>query len=766
MNRSPSSKNWSGGVLLLFFVCLGATSAAAGMRSNIDDASLLPLGRPLAHGTRVTVPRIPLVDGEPKTLELEELDVWAPNAEIVLFDAQGKTTTLPRPSVRYFRGTVAGDPDSMVFVALGRGVTGFVITKDRKFVLSSRPRPHLRDRQAVADADVSIEEVSPQDEVVPAEGGFTCDVEQQTYGRVPPAIHATSDAARQPASNGLDSSTATYTLNLAIDSVASLYTAFNSNASNVTTWIGNLIAATSIIYQRDLKTNLLIAYAGVNNSAYTVDPGTTGIWNGASTTLTTAHALAQLADTWHLSPPSSVAHSAVVLLSGKSKTSGIAWVQQACSPDFLCDSTCGPLFDGHYGGAYAYCGGVGKVVDTGTIPDPNATNGGVQYELPASNFWSLLETAHELGHVAGSVHTHCIPIVSSADMALAPGRTYVDQCFTGECYSGPTSVPTEKGTIMSYCHNVNPGFAANSRYLFGKSGEVSHLVTDAMLAFIDGQTPHPTVISAPMSISGSNSGTASIANLGAGYSYAWTVVNGAITAGQGTSSVTFTGSADPITVKLVVTNAQSCSVSDSVSVGYGSGLPAPTAVLATATTSTSVSISWTASAGAASYEVARSADGTSYTIVGSPMASPYVDNGATASAPVVNTAYLYKVRAVDGSGNRSVYSNVDLATTVLFTDDPLVAGTTVVKALHLTQLRTAVLAVRTLANGGGFTFTDPTVNSALQIKAIHLTELRTVLDAARSALNLSALTYTDPTLMTTVTPIKAAHFQELRNGVK
>ncbi|MGZ4808496.1 MAG: hypothetical protein ACXV7D_04130 [Thermoanaerobaculia bacterium] len=39
----------------------------------------------------------------------------------------------------------------------------------------------------------------------------------------------------------------------------------------------------------------------------------------------------------------------------------------------------------------------------------------------------------------------------------------------------------------------------------------------------------------------------------------------------------------------------------------------------------------------------------------------------------------------------------DLATTVIFTDSSLVAGTTVVKSVHVTELRTAANAVRQLA---------------------------------------------------------------------
>jgi hypothetical protein len=51
------------------------------------------------------------------------------------------------------------------------------------------------------------------------------------------------------------------------------------------------------------------------------------------------------------------------------------------------------------------------------------------------------------------------------------------------------------------------------------------------------------------------------------------------------------------------------------------------------------------------------------------------------------------------------------------------------------------------------------------VKAVHVTELRTALDAARTALGLSALTYAH-TLTTQSTLISAADFTELRNGVK
>lgn len=187
---------------------------------------------------------------------------------------------------------------------------------------------------------------------------------------------------------------------------------------------------------------------------------------------------------------------------------------------------------------------------------------------------------------------------------------------------------------------------------------------------------------------------------------------------------------------------------------------APTNVVATATTASNVNVSWTAVDGALSYNVYRSIDGLTYALAGSTTAPTVVFNDSARSA---NTAHLYKVRAVNGG--ESTDSNIDLATTVIFTDDPLLVGTTAIKAAHITELRTAVDAVRTLASLAAGTYTDPTLTPAVtSVKSVHVTDLRTALDAARSALTLSGLTYADS--LTSTTPIKASHLGELRNGVK
>jgi RHS repeat-associated protein len=99
-----------------------------------------------------------------------------------------------------------------------------------------------------------------------------------------------------------------------------------------------------------------------------------------------------------------------------------------------------------------------------------------------------------------------------------------------------------------------------------------------------------------------------------------------------------------------------------------------------------------------------------------------------------------------------------------FTDDPLVAGTTIVKALHVTELRDAINLLRIRAGIATVTWAE-SVSAGVLIKASHITEMRTRLEEARTALALSATSYTDPSL-TVSTLVKAVHIQEIRDSLK
>ena len=100
-----------------------------------------------------------------------------------------------------------------------------------------------------------------------------------------------------------------------------------------------------------------------------------------------------------------------------------------------------------------------------------------------------------------------------------------------------------------------------------------------------------------------------------------------------------------------------------------------------------------------------------------------------------------------------------------WTDDPLVAGSTELKAAHITELRTRIDALRD-ANGLAATgWTDPTLIPGVTLsKAVHLTELRTALAEVYSVLDQTPPSYTEPAISAGVV-INVAHINELRAAV-
>ncbi|HXH39019.1 MAG TPA: hypothetical protein VNN08_10355, partial [Thermoanaerobaculia bacterium] len=185
----------------------------------------------------------------------------------------------------------------------------------------------------------------------------------------------------------------------------------------------------------------------------------------------------------------------------------------------------------------------------------------------------------------------------------------------------------------------------------------------------------------------------------------------------------------------------------------------PANLVATAISTSQVSLTWNPVVSATGYQVLRSSNNGPFSVVGAPLSNSFIDPSLTA-----NTTYLYRVRATDNTAV-GLTSNLDLATTILFTDDPIVAGSTTMKAAHVTELRTAVNAVRAAAGLSAATFTDTSLAAGFLIEAVYMTELRSALDPARAAIGVPAMVYTDPSLATGTT-IKAAHIRELRAGVK
>ena len=97
----------------------------------------------------------------------------------------------------------------------------------------------------------------------------------------------------------------------------------------------------------------------------------------------------------------------------------------------------------------------------------------------------------------------------------------------------------------------------------------------------------------------------------------------------------------------------------------------------------------------------------------------------------------------------------------VFTDDPLVPGVTMVKALHVTELRARIDAQRARFGGGPYAWTDPGLTAGMMITAVHVNELRVALQEAYISAGTAPPGFTG----SIAGVIMAAHFQELRNAV-
>ena len=100
-----------------------------------------------------------------------------------------------------------------------------------------------------------------------------------------------------------------------------------------------------------------------------------------------------------------------------------------------------------------------------------------------------------------------------------------------------------------------------------------------------------------------------------------------------------------------------------------------------------------------------------------------------------------------------------------WTDDPLTPGSITLKAVHITELRTRIDALRTANGLSPAVWTDDTLIPGVTVsKAVHLTELRKALGEVYTALGQTPPGYTNPDLVAGIS-ITAVHISQLRAGV-
>ncbi|HEX6178891.1 MAG TPA: FG-GAP-like repeat-containing protein [Thermoanaerobaculia bacterium] len=552
-----------------------AAPAGAALQNKIENDAVAGLRGQLRAGTKVSLKSIPLGDRF-ADLELEAFDVYAADAVIDVYSEEGRTQVKP-PAHRYFRGRVAGDDESMVVISVRETgeVVGNVFAHDRKFsIRTERYRPG--NGKGLTRDDIVVSEYSIVDELDP-EQTFTCEVEKR-----PIAIHqspskATTNGVLQPVKNGVMTSNGTRHLRLAVDTDYELYVKRGNSTSSVNTYVADMIAAANTIYARELNTELVLVYSSVFSAVgdpFNIVPEGDG-------NPSTNDALYELGSRWSASPPFAGTRAAVMLVSGKTfadapgSLAGVAWVDTICEPDFAFPSANVPA---GVGGRYGMFNGASSTSTSEAIPNPNANGPSYQVSTSAfdNTFWPLMAFVHELGHVVGSDHTHCVQF----DPVQYPGFTrtqnYIDECYAGEggCFSGTQSVPTEKGTIMSYCH-LRAGRGTDTRYIFGKATEPTEIISSIIRSRVDLRVPVVTAINAPLSVTIGTpaiASTSAVAQNGSAISsYQWLISNGTINGSSTSASVNFTATANPVTLKVIVVSSLGCGATDLLSIPATSG---------------------------------------------------------------------------------------------------------------------------------------------------------------------------------------------------
>ncbi|HXA19054.1 MAG TPA: M12 family metallo-peptidase [Thermoanaerobaculia bacterium] len=542
---------------------------AAATVSKLNDDVLAPLRGPVV-AKRILLNNVPLYEHGTAKIDLEEFDVWAPGGKVIVND--GKSVQyLDPPPMRFFRGSVSGDPESFAYFSVDEttgAIQGLVATRDGKFSVNAArrhltPRDRSPDNLRGDDFDYFLTASDESDEMPMTGKTWECGVESlPALPHVNKRILTEVDASGHPIIAQGITGTQSFAITVEVETDDELFAAAGNSVSAVTALATNLTGAVSTIYNRDLHTNVVQQ----NVHVYSGGPGTdpwmaTDAFNG----------LAELGNNYHTNHLA-LKRSAVVMLSGKTTQSGVAWEGTIGEGDSAASINSVSTFSG----AYAWCGSIGDLQGsfTSTVPDPNATTNGTQFGMPTggNNYWPLEEYAHELGHNLAGHHTHCVVITAGeAAGTNHPSQLFIDMCHTGEVEQSPpnsacatgtdfSSAPTEKGTIMSYCHNVFSGGVPQSRFTFGQASEVSHHELDDYMLNASGPlapnggsfnivtavgTLTMSTITASSTVAPNSTGnTASVTTMNGGTpTFSWTITGGTITSATNTTSITYTAGA-------------------------------------------------------------------------------------------------------------------------------------------------------------------------------------------------------------------------------
>lgn len=405
----------------------GRLVAVPGGRTEMEllrfDGRVVAVLQDLSPEETIRVEDWPVSPGQRAAVVLRRIDVYAPDAKVIVVE-DGVEREAPRSSAVFLHGTIeSGESAGGRFVSSIDPATGHVeglaMTARGVFVLAP-PLPG-RDETRLLPA-------SGSDAGEPA-AAWTCGVPDDEGHpfwegvREARSLRAASAAASTRPGAVAALATLSKTAIIAFDTDAEyLSLRFGNNTATATTYIANLVANMSLIYERDVAS---VQGNGVRVlQGYTIlrvgeasDPysDTTG---GANSTK-----LSEFGAYWDAQYPTTVVRRALAaLLSGRQgsqfSASGIAWVGALCSSS-----------------SYGYSVNQLFTADLGS----------------SDTLQNLTILAHEVGHNFGAYHTHsCYYGTPPIDTCVSPegGCTAATGCPGSQTFNGVTT----NGTLMSYCH--------------------------------------------------------------------------------------------------------------------------------------------------------------------------------------------------------------------------------------------------------------------------------------------------------------------------
>lgn len=361
----------------------------------------------IPFGESLLVRGFPTAPAERSDIVFERFQPYAPDARVWVVDAIGKRE-YPRSERIQLLGSSPDEPALWLGLSLdpdGGSVSGVVSSSRRTYNVWQLP--------TTQPGYPSLEIGTNFEQRLGVKTQSTCEVEGQPMIDLPGPRPPGDRIPMMGSSHTHEAVIAFDTDGEFVDDYASTTAAGDA--------IADFITSANVVYERDLGLRLL-----QGETVLRTNPGSDPYDSSSTRTQ-----LDEVGD-WWAANQSSIDRVWVALLSGKGSSggggcsgAGIAWVNSYCENQ-------------SHGGSYS------------------ATQVLRCVPLNGSSNTNLL--GHEIGHNAGSSHTHC----------YSPP---VDECYNDEdgCYSGTPSCPDHtseipgitagKGTIMSYCNFGPPNGA-------------------------------------------------------------------------------------------------------------------------------------------------------------------------------------------------------------------------------------------------------------------------------------------------------------------